>query len=74
MLNINRIEGGLKWDDVDRLFTNTSLENGYERLDDYFIHCELNSNIICFDSREVIIDDILFESSDKLINFLYGGL
>ena len=74
MLNINRIEGGLKWNDVDRLFTNTSLENGYERLDDYFIHCELNSNIICFDSREVIIDDISFESSDKLINFLYGGL
>jgi len=73
MLNINRIEGGLKWDDVDRFFTNTSLENGYDRLDDFFIHCELNSNIICFDSREVIIDDFTFKSSDELIEFLYGG-
>lgn len=75
MLEITKINNGLSWGGVDRFFTNTSLESGYERLDDYHIHSELNNQIICFDCRQVIIDnEFTFNTSDEIISFLYGGL
>lgn len=71
ILNITRINGGLNWD-KDRYFTNESLETGYEKLDDFSIHCELDYNIIYFDSREVSIDSKTFNNSQQLIDFLFN--
>ncbi len=72
MIQITKIENGLRWNDEDRFFTKDLYENGYLIIDPIQISIELNQNIICLRSDETTIDGIgPFYTSQELLDAIY---
>lgn len=73
ILEIIKIDNGLDWFSKPKFFTTESLENSYIILDEYHVHIELNNTIYCFDSREVVIENLTFTNSNELINYIFNN-
>jgi len=71
ILEITKIENGLRWDNQDRLFTYSILETGYEITGDDLCYIELDNQIFMLCSKDSSIDGIMFNNITDEINYIY---
>lgn len=64
-------QGGVILDGEFLPFTYNHYELGYQIIDDYMGHIELNDSIRVL-NIDMVIDDITFETITELINYIYG--
>jgi hypothetical protein len=74
MLNVTKIEDGISINGVERKFTfNYEFENGFEVISPIEVLIELDGNLVCLKSTEIIIDGVgPFEDVSGILESLYG--
>lgn len=71
MIDIIKIEGGLRWDDKEKFFTYIIFESGYELIDTNHISIELDEQIYCLGADSVTIDGDFCLDSQDLVNKIF---
>jgi hypothetical protein len=71
ILEIVKIPNGLKWDNQDRLFTNSIFEIGYEIQGIDIALIELDNEVFMLCSKDSSIDGIMFNNITDEINYIY---
>ena len=71
ILEITKIEGGLRWSGIDRYFTNMYLPNGFDIQTFDIAQIELNNQVFMLCSSDSTIDGILFNNITDEINYIY---
>lgn len=71
MNSYNKSQNGVILDGEFLPFTYSLYESGYQIIDDYMAHVELNNDIRVL-SLNMTIDGIIFNSITELINYVYG--
>jgi len=71
ILEITKIPGGLRWDNQDRLFTNSIFPTSYEiqGVDSGLI--ELDNEVFMLCSKDSSIDGLIFSSIVEEINYIF---
>ncbi len=71
ILEITKIPGGLKWDNQDRLFTNSILPTSYEiqGVDSGLI--ELDNEVFMLCSKDSSIDGNVFPNISEEFSYIY---
>ena len=71
ILEITKIEGGLRWDSQDRLFTYKMLPNGYDIQGIDLCNIELDNQIFVLCSNDSTIDGVQFNNINDELNYIY---
>jgi hypothetical protein len=85
MVKLIKINGGLTNQNIgesniflnsNRYFTNNQFENGlsYNILNEEDILLELDNNILFFNIKNTIIDELKFNDHNELINYLFNNV
>lgn len=72
ILEITKIEGGLRWNNQDRLFTYQMLPSGYDIQGVDLCNIELDNQIFVLCSNDSTIDAIKFDNIQDELNYIYG--
>lgn len=72
ILEITKIEGGLRWHDQDRLFTYSIFSQGYEICGSDLVNIELNNQIYMICSSDSSIDGNRFDNINDEISYIYS--
>lgn len=71
-LEITKIDGGLRWSDVDRHFTNMYLPNVFDIQTFDIAQIELNNQIFLLCSKDSTIDGISFNDIQSEIAYIFN--
>jgi hypothetical protein len=71
ILEITKIEGGLRWSDIDRHFTNMYLPNGFDIQSFDIAQIELNNQIFLLCSDDSTVDGKIFSNIQDEIDYIY---
>lgn len=71
ILEINKISGGLRWEDKDRYFTYEILPNGYDIQGIDLCNIELDNQIFVLCSNDSTIDGVQFNNINDELNYIY---
>lgn len=71
ILEINKISGGLRWEDQDRYFTYEILPNGYDIQGIDLCNIELDNQIFVLCSNDSTIDGVQFNNINDELNYIY---
>jgi len=72
ILDIIKIEGGLRWDDQDRLFTYTIYSSGYDIQGDDLANIELDNRIYVLCSCDSTVNGQSFSNITDEIAYIYS--
>jgi hypothetical protein len=71
ILEITKIEGGLRWNNQDRLFTYSMLANGYDITGVDLCYIELDNQLYMMCSNDSTVDGNTFDNIQDEINYIY---
>lgn len=71
ILEITKINGGLRWNEQDRLFTYSILTSGYEITGNDISNIELDNQIFILCSNDSSVDSRQFTNIMDEINYIY---
>jgi hypothetical protein len=71
-LEITKIDGGLRWSDIDRHFTNMYLPNGFDIQSFDIAQIELNNQIFLLCSNDSKIDGLSFPDIQSEIAYIFN--
>jgi hypothetical protein len=71
ILEITKINGGLRWDNQDRLFTYSIFEDGYEITGIDVGNIELDNQIYVICSNDSSIDGNIFPNISEEFSYIY---
>lgn len=73
MLNIVKIQNGVRFNGIDWAFTYSDrFPNGYDITSETQVYVCLNNNTIFFDCAESKIDGIQYETAQEFIDAMYA--
>ncbi len=72
ILEITKIEGGLRWNNTDRLFTYSILANGYDITGVDLCYIELDNQLYMMCSSDSSVDGQLFSNINDEIAYIYS--
>jgi hypothetical protein len=72
ILEIIKIDGGLRWNDQDRLFTYSIFETGYEITGNDIGNIELDNQVYVICSNDSSVDGQLFSNINDEIAYIYS--
>jgi hypothetical protein len=70
-LEITKINGGLRWDNQDRLFTYSMLQQGYEVTGFDIGNIELDNQVYVICSNDSSIDGNVFPNISEEFSYIY---
>ena len=71
-LEITKIDGGLRWSDVDRHFTNMYLPNIFDIQTFDIAQIELNNQIFLLCSKDSLVDGLGFSNIQDQLNYIFN--
>lgn len=71
ILEITKIPGGLRWDNVSRLFTYNQFNSGYDIQGSDIALIELDNEIFILCNRDSTIDGQTFSNIVEELNYIY---
>jgi len=71
IVQFTKIPNGLNWNNQDRFFTKTILENGYEIQSEDSAILEMDNQIVFLCSNDSTIDGKSFINIQEEINYIY---
>jgi hypothetical protein len=72
ILEITKINGGLRWDGTDRLFTYSVLANGYDITGVDLCYIELDNQLYMMCSNDSTVDGNHFTNIADEISYIYA--
>ena len=72
ILEITKIEGGLRWNDIDRYFTNIYFPNGFDIQSLDLAQIELNNQVFMLCSNDSKVDGLMFSNIQDEIAYIFN--